>query len=568
MKRLALNGPQDYMAVLVRRKWWVIVPFITLSCAIAVLTYILPRMYVSDTLILIRPRDVPEEFVKNLLAGSTEQRLTAIEQTVLSRTNLIQILNEFADRLPEYRGLNMDEKVLKLRKQIQVTFEVEKKMGVQLPVTYFHISYQNGSPDLAQMICAKLTSLFIEQDNRAREVQVFGTTEFLSGELDKVAVQLQDSEAKLKSVKENRRYELPDQLETNLRTLDRLGLQKRTNAEALDRYATIRLNLERQISETPEVIDEQPQHSTTSQAPSGLVLEYRKKFVEYQELAGRYTEKHPDVQAARAQLEQLKKQIPPGELAEEDGKAKNGTVVSTPNPIHQNLVAQLQEVKTELDIREKERKWLESEVTLYEKRVASAPQSEQEIASIVRQNADLTKQHEDLKNKLAQAKLSESLESRQKGSQFVIVDPANYPLLPTKPVKWAIVLAGIAVSFPFGVAFAVGIDLLSGKIWTPMDLESMLSVPVLAEIPEIITSEDETNLKKRRATRRSVALACMLAYSLGLYLGCRPGGLDRCGHGDPTPLAGGDRPTTAAVCGLVHLLAGASATDGATRWPG
>jgi len=475
-------------------------------------------MYVSDTLILIRPRDVPEEFVKNLLAGSTEQRLTAIEQTVLSRTNLIQILNEFADRLPEYRGLNMDEKVLKLRKQIQVTFEVEKKMGVQLPVTYFHISYQNGSPDLAQMICAKLTSLFIEQDNRAREVQVFGTTEFLSGELDKVAVQLQDSEAKLKSVKENRRYELPDQLETNLRTLDRLGLQKRTNAEALDRYATIRLNLERQISETPEVIDEQPQHSTTSQAPSGLVLEYRKKFVEYQELAGRYTEKHPDVQAARAQLEQLKKQIPPGELAEEDGKAKNGTVVSTPNPIHQNLVAQLQEVKTELDIREKERKWLESEVTLYEKRVASAPQSEQEIASIVRQNADLTKQHEDLKNKLAQAKLSESLESRQKGSQFVIVDPANYPLLPTKPVKWAIVLAGIAVSFPFGVAFAVGIDLLSGKIWTPMDLESMLSVPVLAEIPEIITSEDETNLKKRRATRRSVALACMLAYSLGLYL--------------------------------------------------
>ena len=30
-------------------------PFVTLSCAVALFTYILPKLYVSDTLILIRP---------------------------------------------------------------------------------------------------------------------------------------------------------------------------------------------------------------------------------------------------------------------------------------------------------------------------------------------------------------------------------------------------------------------------------------------------------------------------------------------------------------------------------
>ncbi len=51
----------------------------------------------------------------------------------------------------------------------------------------------------------------------------------------------------------------------------------------------------------------------------------------------------------------------------------------------------------------------------------------------MRTNEDLTKQHEELKKKLEDAKLAGSLESRQKGAQFAIVDPANYPMEPSPP---------------------------------------------------------------------------------------------------------------------------------------
>jgi len=223
MKRLNFTSAQDLLALFIRRRWWLVWPFVALSAAVALFTYMLPMVYVSDTLILIRPRDVPNEFVKDLIAGTTEQRLSAIEQRVLSRTNLVQILNEFDGQLPEYQRLNMDDKVSKLRDMIKISFDVDKRMGAPLPVTYFHVSYQNRGPELAQKIASKLASLFIEQDNRAREDQVFGTTEFLNAELDKVGVQLKESETKLKELKERRRYELPDQLEANLRTLDRLG---------------------------------------------------------------------------------------------------------------------------------------------------------------------------------------------------------------------------------------------------------------------------------------------------------------------------------------------------------
>src|SRR5262249_32721269 len=104
MKLLIPRGPQDYLGLVVRRPWSILRPFIALSCAAILFTTILPRVYVSEALILSRAQDVPKDFVRDLVAGSIEQRLATIEQTVLSRTNLIQILNEFEKEQPEYEG--------------------------------------------------------------------------------------------------------------------------------------------------------------------------------------------------------------------------------------------------------------------------------------------------------------------------------------------------------------------------------------------------------------------------------------------------------------------------------
>jgi polysaccharide chain length determinant protein (PEP-CTERM system associated) len=521
MKGLSFTGVQDFLALFIRRRWWLVWPFLTLSSAVVLFTYILPKMYVSDTLILIRPRDVPNDFVKDLIAGTTQERLSAIEQRVLSRTNLVQILHEFEDRLPEYQRFNMDDKVLKLRDAIQVTFDVDKRMGAPLPVTYFHVSYQNRNPELAQKITTKLSSLFIEQDNRAREDQVFGTTEFLNGEMEKVGEQLKESETKLKQLKERRRYELPDQIEPNLRTLDRLGQQQRTNAEALDRYANFRLNLERQLSETPAVLPVQtpviPPVTMKAEDPD-TPERYRKKKVELEELMSKYTPRHPEVEAAMAELARLKAMIPAGNLEELKKQEAEPKANTMPNPVFQSLTSQLQDVKTEFQIRENEKKYIESEIAKYSKRVQATPESEQEISNITRQNTDLNKQYTDLKDHLAQAKLSESLESRQKGSQFQIIDPANYPLAPAKPEKTKIVLIGIALSLAVGLATAVIVDLMSQRIWLQSEVESLFGVLVLGEIPAIATKADLADTRRKKQIFAVSSLAIAALYTVVLYL--------------------------------------------------
>src|SRR5207249_7500991 len=123
-----------------------------------------------------------------------------------------------------------------------------------------------------------------------------------------------------------------------------------------------------------------------------------------------------------------------------------------PNPLYQKLLAQLQEVKTEFEIRNRDKAWIESEIAKYSQRVENTPNAEQDIAGALRQNEDLKKRYDDLRDKLAQARLAESLESKQKGSQFVIVDPANYPLTPTKPQKQLVFLGGVAISLLLSVS--------------------------------------------------------------------------------------------------------------------
>ncbi|HYK87521.1 MAG TPA: hypothetical protein VE398_02035 [Acidobacteriota bacterium] len=523
MKKARFAGAHDYLAVLVRRKRWFVVTFIALCALTTLLSSRLPKIYVSETMLQIQPREVPTEFVKDLIAGTTDERLSSIEQTILSRTNLLRILSQFDSEMPSYKELNDERRVLKLRGQIQIEFISERVGGRPLPIANIRIAYRDQNPELAQKIAGRLASLFIEQETRAREIQVFGTTEFLTSELNKVGEQLRQSQDRLKSLKEHFRYELPSELDTNLRTLDRLQLQKTGNAEAVDRYMTMQLNLERQISETAPMITRESAPVSVGGAISAprnpLVDTYKKKDQEYNELLAKSTEKHPDVLRLKAELDQLKKDIPPEDLVvveKPDTAQAQPVPVYVPNPVYQNLTGQLRQVKTEIEIREREKKWIDAEMARYNERVQNTPHVEQEMAAITRTNDDLTKQHDDLKIKLSQAKLSESLESRQKGGQFAIIDAANFPLEPATPSRKVVLLVGCLISLGLGLVAALGVGILDQRVWTQPELERFLGGQVLVEIPNIVSPSDLRRERRSKLVHAAVLVVCMGAWLGGL----------------------------------------------------
>jgi hypothetical protein len=129
-----------------------------LSAGALVITAILPQLYVSQSLILIRPRDVPNDFVKDLIAGTTGERLSIIKERLLSDTNLKALL-EYVDpqavtkkklqETPEFAGLNLQQQIVKLRKQIEVQSSSGEQLQKQTSISAFRITGQNHDPYMA-----------------------------------------------------------------------------------------------------------------------------------------------------------------------------------------------------------------------------------------------------------------------------------------------------------------------------------------------------------------------------------------------------------------------------------
>jgi hypothetical protein len=276
---------------------------------------------------------------------------------------------------------------------------------------------------------------------------------------------------------------------------------------------------------------------------------YKRKEQEYKSLAARATPKHPDVLRLKAELEQLAKEIPsadptvvepvsgqnppdpskdPKNLTPIDAVSKDsiGKDISArdsdfkdavPNPAYQSIISQLQQVKTEIQIRQRERTSIQKEMALYAQRVQDTPRVEQELAAVTRRNDELSKQHEELRVKLEQAKLALSLENRQKGAQFVVIDPANYPLVSASPPASVIFLVGTVISLGLGLVTAVMADFMNQRIWTQHQLEQLLGAPVLVEVPKIFSLPD---FRRARIVRwgRALAFAVFVgAYGCGIY---------------------------------------------------
>lgn len=518
MKKLVIKEPLDVLMMVNRRKWWALIAFLPIVAATVLVAFLLPSVYISETLVLVESRDAPNDIVRDLVTLDTSDRLVAVQQKILSRTNLLRILNEFAGSFQEWQRLNESQQIDLLRSRINIQITTGRR-GRETLVPYFNISYSDTDPVVAQKVAARLAELFIFEDSRTREEQVFGLKDFLQKELDKQSIELQRIESQLAELKERYRYELPEQLDTNLRTLDRLNEELKSLEEQRSRYVTARLELEQRISETSPVISREQirRQSYTASAQNPLVAQLRQKEAQLRELQSRYTERHPDVVRLSSELERLREAIPPEDLVEADPvlQQAQADVVNEPNPVYQQLNSQLATINNELRLIEGRQVGVRADLGRFSQRVENTPRREQEVSVLQRQYEGLIGKYRDLEAKLSDAQLTESLESSQKGEKLQIVDPASFPLSPAKPNRLLVLAGGLGIALAVGLGLALAMDFLDQKIWSASEVTHLLGLPLIGEIPEILSPE-EVQSKRRRGWLQAGAYGVLSVVTAGV----------------------------------------------------
>src|SRR5262245_36514927 len=87
--------PSEYLKILQRRKWLIILPTIAITIAVAWVVYKLPDVYESTTLIVVKPSTLPTNIVLNSNDDNLTRQLTSITQVVTSRSSLEPLVDKY-----------------------------------------------------------------------------------------------------------------------------------------------------------------------------------------------------------------------------------------------------------------------------------------------------------------------------------------------------------------------------------------------------------------------------------------------------------------------------------------
>jgi polysaccharide chain length determinant protein (PEP-CTERM system associated) len=481
-----------------RRKWLAIVAFaVPFAAALSLVTF-LPNIYRSTVTVMVDRQQVPEAFVRPTVTSALETRLQTVRQELLSRSRLEGLIDRFG-LYPDLRTrAPMEVLVDRMRRDIELK-PADQKDQPGISTLAFGLSYRGRDPEKVAQVANDLAGQYIEENLKARARQAAGTADFLKAQLTGVKARLDEQERVLSDFKRRYLGELPQQLDTNLATVERLNAQIQANADSQARAVERRDALLRQLADAGTVSGASP--DTTEDRVAKLKEELR-------QLRVNYSDKYPDVVRLKAEIAALEREI--SQKGSEPQK-ETRAVATVQSPYAIRTKQTLSEVESDINILKNEEKRLRSAVAAYLGRVENVPRREQEFKELSRDYDTTRELYATLMRRYEEAQLAESMEHRQKGEQFKVLEAATPALDPAAPNRPRLILVSLALSLGLAMAAVVGVEQLNAAFHSVDELRGFTSIPVMVSIPRIVTPADVVRRKRRT---RLVAVASMASLVL------------------------------------------------------
>jgi polysaccharide biosynthesis transport protein len=493
----------NYLEIVRRRKSIVILVMIGFLCCALVVARRLPNVYRSQTVILVDAQQVSRGIVPDGVSTSLQDRLSTIQQQVMSPTRLKSMI-EKDGLFPELRGA-MSEEALIRKIQSSTTVDVAGHFSS------FRISYSGGDPKEVALMANELAQTFITENLKATGSLLQGTTDFLDVELQETKNKLEAKEHELEGVKSTNVMDLPESKQFHLEALNNLRTQLAASEDRVRQAKQDKIMLQSMMNTVAPTIE----IDTGGQTVSGSGSQVEKLEAHLAELRTRYGPNFPDVKKAERELENLKKkdaaQKPQTATAVADEPA-----VPTGTGSHRNPVLEAQTQKLDQDIQDQTtlQSQLQQQIDFHVSKLERVPIFEQQIAGLMRDYDALRSHYQSLLDKKLSAQMASELEARQQGERFVVLDPAPVPTQPSGPNRLAIGFAGLVVGLLGGVGLAIGMEMLDQSVRSEHEASELLKLPILAGIPQVYTAAE---IRARRI-RFALAATATVCVSSGLGL--------------------------------------------------
>ena len=537
-----------FAGALIRQRWWFMLTAATVIIATACVLTLLPNRYTSEATIIVVQQSVPERYVVPTATTDLNRVLEAIMQEVLSRPQLMALIQQFG-LYREERERSAPERILsRMRADIEVRplDPVGEPYG-QRDLNAFKISFTAGTPLIAQEITRRLSSLFIQTNLNSRARQATNTTAFLHEQLEAAKAKLADQEQKLRDFKMQYLGSLPEQQQGNLAILGGIQSQLQNTEDSLDRARQQKVYLESMMDGYRRLATQAASMATAAGVsqvngviqPASPLEIARANLARLQakeaDLRTTYGAQYPEVlevqrqiAAAEAAVSRIKSAKPIGEgedpktekAAAQNPLAAGGSTGSSGDSASMaQIESQLEANRLEIADLSKDESQLKAKMTTYQDRLNLTPVREQQLAGLMRDDDLLKKEYSDLLSKELESQLATNLEEQQGGQQFRLIDPASLPTVPSSPKRGKIALGGAAAGMFLGLALAFFIDAKDHSFHAEKDLKRQHRFPIVVCVPMVLTAGEQ-----RHRTWRTVvewfggAVVAMSVSAAGLYL--------------------------------------------------
>jgi len=559
MAELALdNTPDfgDYLAGFRRRQGTILLVAGTIFLLGLITAFVWPPTYQSSATILIEEQEIPTDLIQTTVTSYAAQRIQVISQRVMTRSNLLGIIEEYGLYKDELKKDTTEEVLGEMRGDIgidMVTAELmDPRTGRPTAATIaFNVSYKSTSAEKSQKVAGVLTTLYLNENLKSRTEKAAETFDFLNKEAGRLNDEIARLETVLSNFKERNINRLPELRDLNTQVLQRterevaaldtqiLSLEERKiymigQLESLDPYGAMadeaspkaRLGILRsqRTTLTSRYSPSHPDLLNLNREIKALEIEtgdfdsseeLRTQLdmlrVELATAEQTYTPEHPDVKSLKRQVANLEDQ-----LENPTPTAKTNTAYRSPgNPAYVNLQTQLAATESQLSSLKARRLELQDKVSEYEVRLIETPKVEQSYRIIMRDLNNASSRYQEIRAKEMRAEVGQEMEKERKGEKFTLIDPPVMPEEPISPNRPAIIFLSLVLALGAGVGTAAVAESMDSAIRGAKGLVAILHTAPLAVIP-YLPNETDTSAVRRKRTIIIFSIVAGLALILTL----------------------------------------------------
>ncbi len=496
--------PSEYLKILQRRKWLIILPVIAITTAVAWVVMKLPDVYESTTLIVVKPSTLPSSVVPTVTEENLTRQLANISQVVTSRSSLEPLIEKYelykAERL---RGEPMEGVLEMLRKDINVAVNKSRS-----DITDgFDITFRYRDPKLAQAVTAELASKYISAQTSNMMTSTAAAKQFIDSQVNQAREELGGVDKQRLDFMSSHVGNLPSEAESLFNQLSGLReeqkalmqevgrLQDRRSA-AMSQLALMKQSSVQGIEDAAETLTD----PKTTMAWSNLVSRKAALEGELTRLKQEYREVHPDVIAKQKEVQRVQDEMDQMVADWKDKiKAKEERLRKQPNLTLSAAENEIKLAESEIKRQQKLLDQNEKQIGSIVERINNVPGVEVALGAIERDYQTKKAKYDDLLLQQQKITLGAEAATQQQGEGIEVIDPANLPSKPVAPKRLMLSSLGLGVGLGLGLLL---VGVVEGPrlftIQNSEDARHYTGLPVLLTVPELLTPQEARAVPRRR----------------------------------------------------------------------